>query len=229
MTTRRIFLSGLFASTLGAADSKTMTSRRAKADSPATADPTASFWKNAPVLTFETGRFGEKYPAFLTEVRSMWTPGNLYFLFTCPYDDLYMNPNPQTKRDTWGLWDLDVAEVFIGWDLKDIRRYKEFELSPQGEWIDLDVNKNSEPGVFDDKWNAGMESAARIDRTRRVWYGEMKIPFPSIDPRPPQAGREFRINLYRIQGKKRTFMAWQPTQNESFHMPEVFGKLRLIE
>ena len=104
------------------------------------------------------------------------------------------------------------AEVFIGWDLKDIRRYKEFELSPQGEWIDLDVNKNSEPGVFDDKWNAGMESAALIDRTRRVWYGEMKIPIRSIDARYDDRYRqtpgpcESCHQIHRL-------ISWHPFQN----------------
>ena len=42
--------------------------------------------------------------------------------------------------ETNELWNWDVAEVFIGSDFKNIRRYKEFEVSPQAEWVDLDVN-----------------------------------------------------------------------------------------
>ena len=42
--------------------------------------------------------------------------------------------------ETNELWNWDVAEVFIGSDFKNIRRYKEFEVSPQAEWVDLDIN-----------------------------------------------------------------------------------------
>jgi hypothetical protein len=36
-------------------------------------------------------------------------------------------------------------KCFIGDDFKNIRRYKEFEVSPQGEWVDLDVNLDNPP------------------------------------------------------------------------------------
>ena len=42
--------------------------------------------------------------------------------------------------ETNELWNWDVAEVFIGSDFKNIRRYREFEVSPQAEWVDLDLN-----------------------------------------------------------------------------------------
>src|SRR5205823_10532731 len=75
-----------------------------------------------------------------TEVRTRWTAQNLYFLFVCPYAQLNPRPNPKTSTETYGLWNWDVAEVFIGADFKDVKRYKEFEISPQGEWTDLDID-----------------------------------------------------------------------------------------
>jgi hypothetical protein len=38
-----------------------------------------------------------------------------------------------------------------------------------------------------------------------------------------------RINLYRCQGKppERKLINWQPVNNDSFHTPEAFGRLRL--
>ena len=42
-------------------------------------------------------------------------------------------------------------------------------------------------------------------------------------------GNTFRLNLYRIQGPgpERKLVAWQPTQSQTFHVPEAFGKVVL--
>jgi hypothetical protein len=37
-----------------------------------------------------------------------------------------------------------VAEVFIGADFTDIRHDKEFEISPQGEWVDFEIDLSDE-------------------------------------------------------------------------------------
>lgn len=58
----------------------------------------------------------------------------------CPYEELNLKPNPDTSTETNELWNLDMAEAFIGADFNDIRRYKEFEIFPQGEWIDLTID-----------------------------------------------------------------------------------------
>jgi hypothetical protein len=57
----------------------------------------------------------------------------------------------------------------------------------------------------------------------------MAIPFVSLDLRPAVEGSQFRINLYRIQGRPpdRTYIAWQPTGARSHHVPEAFGRLML--
>ena len=80
-------------------------------------------------------------------------------------------------------------------------------------------------------WNSGMQVKARVDKDKKIWYGEMKIPIRSIDSRPPAAGTEMRINFYRIQGppQDRKFIAWQPTHSANYHVPEAFGLLRLVK
>jgi hypothetical protein len=57
----------------------------------------------------------------------------------------------------------------------------------------------------------------------------MKIPFKSIDTRPPAPGNTFRVNLYRTEGPPNDSkeIAWQPVMGNSFHAPERFGLLRL--
>ena len=67
-----------------------------------------------------------------------------------------------------------MAEVFIGADFTDIRRYKEFEISPQGEWMDLDIDLNKPHHEDGWKWNSGFQVSARIDETGSclVWSDE---------------------------------------------------------
>jgi len=114
-------------------------SYRAKADFSLTADPAAAHWAAVPAVEFEHGRYGEAIPGYRTQVRSRWTPKNLYFLFTCPYEALFTKPGEPGQGETNELWKWDAAEIFIGSDFENIRRYKEFEVSPRGEWIDLSV------------------------------------------------------------------------------------------
>jgi len=197
------------------------------ADSPLTLDPAAAFWKDAPSVAFQHDSLGKDTGLKPTVVRVRWSKQFLYVLFVGPYEVLHLKPNPQTKDDTVPLWDWDVAELFIGADFSNIQRYKEFEVSPQGEWVDLNVAKDK--NEFDWHWNSGFERAARIDRDAKIWYGGMKIPWTAIDTREPKAGNELRVNFYRIEGPppSRKFLAWQPTNSASYHVPEKFGKLVL--
>ena len=193
-------------------------------------DPHSTFWQGARPVYAEVDSHGHPLPEYRTEVRSRWTSTNLYLLFICPYQELHLKPSPDTGRETNELWNWDVAEIFIGSDFRDIRRYKEFEISPQGEWIDLDINLALPHHETGWTWNSGFEVAARIDASGRVWYGAMRIPFKSIDERPPAAGNRFRANLYRSQGPPpaKQDIAWKAPMTDTFHTPERFGELELI-
>src|SRR6201999_722197 len=111
-----------------------------------------------------------------TEIRSRWTEKNLYLLFVCPYDKLYLKPHPVTNAETNELWLWDVAEAFIGTNYLKTSRYKEFQVSPQGEYLDLDIDGENpkDPKAAVD-WQSGFTVAARVDEKRKTWYGEMKI------------------------------------------------------
>ena len=217
---------------LGFADGPgVIASHRISADFALTADPNAAPWKGVAGIFMEKGPKEESVPGHRTEVRSRWTKDDVYFLYICPYQELHLHPNPSQTKETNQLWDWDVAEVFIGTNFQNIRRYKEFEMSPQGEWVDLDIDK-SKPHIEDGwLWNSGFEVKARIDRDKKIWYGEMRIPMKSIDERPAAEGIEMRVNFYRCQGADpaRKYIAWQPTHAATFHVPEAFGRLRLAE
>ncbi|MFN7947399.1 MAG: carbohydrate-binding family 9-like protein [Blastocatellia bacterium] len=204
-------------------------SRRAKADFALTADPNAPEWRGVKGIIAERNSHGQLVPSHRTEIRSRWTDKFIYFLFVCPYEELNLKPEPSTTTETNKLWDWDVAEVFIGTDFNDIKHYTEFQVSPQGEWVDLDIDRKPQPAVHDWQWNSGYEVTARLDREKKVWYGAMKIPMDKIDRRAPQTGNLMRINFYRLQGPPpdRRGIAWQPTNSNSYHVPEAFGRLKL--
>lgn len=106
-------------------------------------------------------------------------------MFICPYEELNLKPSPGTSTETFRLWDWDVAEVFIGSDFQNIQKYKEFEISPLGEWIDLDIDlakPHHEDGWV---WNSGFSVAARLDSEAKIWYGALRIPFSALGNQAP--------------------------------------------
>ncbi|MGA8868882.1 MAG: carbohydrate-binding family 9-like protein [Candidatus Sulfotelmatobacter sp.] len=214
-----------------AGDEGVIESAKASQDMSLSTDPAISFWQAARPVYADKDPYGETLPRYRTEIRSRWTEKNLYFLFVCPYEELNLKPSPSTTTETFHLWDWDVAEVFIGSDFQNIRRYREFEISPQGEWIDLDIDLAKPHHEDGWTWNSGFEVAARIDSAAKIWYGAMRIPFSALQSRPPADGGRFRVNLFRSQGPppKRTAVVWQPTMSTTFHVPEKFGLLRLVE
>ena len=212
-----------------AQDASVLKSRRAARDFPLTADPERAPWKDAPRVVTVTERWGKHEPGAYTEIRSRWSPGYLSFLFISRYQTLNRMPGTVAGKETWGLWDFDVVEVFVGSDLERIQLYKEFEVSPWEEWVDLDVDR-SRPGNFVDwKWNSNFRFQSRIDEANHLWFCEIQIPWTSIDSRTPQPGNKLRLNLYRIEGPKadRKYIAWRPVNSPSYHTPEAFGSLLL--
>jgi cellulose/xylan binding protein with CBM9 domain len=228
-TAARVALTGvLAAAVLLPAESNQAVSKHANTDVQADTNPDSAFWRDAPAIFLENDSQGNPVPGFRTEVRSRWTASNLYFLFTCPYTELNLKPEPQTEAETNELWKWDVAEAFIGSDFQNIRRYKEFEVSPQGEWVDLDINLDAPRHEDGWLWNSRFQAAARIDRARKVWYSFMRIPYASIDARPA-AGNLLRINFFLSEGSRANHksLTWQPTRQRTFHVPEAFGTLKL--
>jgi len=194
-------------------------------------DPKSKIWMNAASawMVKDCTHPGD-YPDLKTEVKGFWTSASVYFLFVCPYRTLNLFLPPQNDKDRDKLWDRDVVEMFLGDDWHNIRHYREFEIAPTGDWIDLaiDLNKNS----YDQSWSSGWQATARIDEKSRVWYAAAKIPLKSVSAAVVEAGTRWRMNLYRIDGEgpdpQRRFMCWQPTcvvNRDPNHVPEMFGTL----
>jgi hypothetical protein len=207
------------------------TARRVAQDSEADTDPRSAFWQGAPGTEFGGGFRGEPVAGHSSKVLLQWTPAHLYLLFVCPYEALHLRPNPQLGAETFELWNWDVAEVFLGSNFENIRRYTEFEVSPQGEWVDLDIDRDRAVPEEGWVWVSGCLASARIDEAAKIWYGFLRIPWTALDTRPAATGNRLRANFFRCQGAdpERKYIAWQAPGKPSFHVPEAFGTLLLVE
>jgi hypothetical protein len=212
-------------------ESRVFETKHATQDIAPNPDPDSQFWRGAPAIIADRDPFGKVVPGHRTEVRSRWTNQNLYFLFICPYEQLNLKSHPRPDVETNQLWNWDVAEVFIGSDFQNIRKYKEFEVSPQGEWVDLDIDLNNPHHEDGWLWNSGFKVAARIDAPSKVWYACMRIPYSSVDSKPAAPGNILRVNFFRAQGplSQHKAITWQPTHRATYHVPEAFGTLKLVE
>jgi hypothetical protein len=226
MTPLLFLLAGMILAVPGGA---TLESTRASNDWAPLADPQAAQWTGVRGGQATLDFFGKPVPLAPTEIRSRWTSGNLHLLFICPYKALYLKPGPVTGEESNKLWDWDVAEAFIGRDFEHIGRYKEFQVSPQNEFVDLDINREDPKAALGVAWQSGFKVKARVDAEKKIWYGEMSILFASLGLENPKTGDEFRIGLYRIEGPEpnRIYVAWQPTGKKTFHEPAAFGRLVL--
>jgi hypothetical protein len=207
----------------------------AGAASELSSDPRSAMWRGAASAWIARDCTRKlDYPDLKTEVRGFWTDTHLYLLFVCPYRELNLWLPAQPGRDRDKLWDRDVVEVFLGDDWKNIRHYREYEIAPTGDWIDLAIDLDRKG--YGAKWESGWRTAARIDEKAKIWYAAAAIPLKSVSAHPVVAGTRWRSNLYRIDGKGpdagRRFMCWQPTcvvNRDPNHVPEAFGTIVFVK
>jgi hypothetical protein len=169
------------------------------------------------------------YPEAKTTIKAFWTDSDLYVYFRCPYKELNLFLPANHAEARMKLWDRDVVEMFVGDDWRNTGRYREFEIAPTGDWIDLAIDL--EHKSFDHTWRSGWETLARMDEANKIWYAAARIPLSAISDKPVSAGTKWRINFYRIDGPggndTRHFMCWQQTcsRQHGNHTPESFGTL----
>lgn len=204
------------------------TIRHVEGNAELTDNPNADVWKQAASQEmYKDCNRAVEHRDLTTQIRAFWTDTSLYLLFRCPYHglNLFLPPNHDVPRA--GLWDRDVVETFIGYDWTDIHHYREFEIAPTGDWIDLAIDLNHHR--FDSSWRSGWRTVAHIDEANKIWYAAAEIPLSSISPGPVHDGTKWRIDFYRIDGTgpdpQRNFLCWRPTCHHSNHVPERFGTL----
>jgi alpha-galactosidase len=134
---------------------------------------------------------------------------------------MFEDSDADGRRDQ--LWERDVAEAFLQPDPSRLGFYREFEVSPNGMWIDLDIF----PGGRADL-KSGLQRSVVLDPDSHTWSAELAIPMRTLtqdfDPT-----LKWRANFFRVEGSKepRAYLAWRPTDTPqpNFHVPEAFGQL----
>jgi alpha-galactosidase len=189
------------------------------------ADRPSPDWGNAKPISFSADWQGlHPDPQLQTQVQALWSTRSLFLRFECNYRELHVFEDAEANGRRDHLWDRDVAEAFLQPPDAPQTRYKEFEVSPNGMWIDLNIF----PGGRADL-KSGLLRSVFIAPDQPRWLAEMAIPLRSLtshfDPT-----KTWRANFYRIEGKNepRHYLAWQPTltPKPNFHMPASFGILR---
>jgi hypothetical protein len=195
----------------------------AKLDDPA--------WNTAKTVDVGTYWSGEKAPVDRQfSVQLMWSKSSLYIRFTASQNEpLVVGDNPDLIKRSMGLWDRDVCEIFIAPDAKAPNKYFEFEIAPNGEWVDLRIEVLPTKRVTDWEYHSGMESAARIEKRKII--SAIKVEWASLG-KTPAIGDAWRGNLFRCvgTGPNRGYLAWQPTMTPqpAFHVPSKFGTFKFV-
>jgi len=195
-----------------------------KAKTEAQGFPPAAAWDKAGADRFDHDWQGQnRDPRRATEVRLLWNPETLFLRFRADFRSIAVFSD--SRSDGWRdeLWDRDVAEAFLQPDGRDPLKYKEFEVSPNGFWIDLDISHGQK-----EELHSGLERRVVLDSKANTWTADLAIPMKSLTPKfdPKQS---WRVNFYRVEGEKepRFYSAWSPTfsPQPNFHVPAAFGKL----
>lgn len=186
--------------------------------------PEEQAWDMAPALRFSSDWQGKNPdPQRATEVRLLWSPEFLFLRFEARYRTItvFGDSDVSGRRDQ--LWDRDVCEAFLQPPGETGRNYKEFEVAPNGFWVDLDI-------VNGEKHDLASRLSRRVtlNENARTWRAVLALPISSLvgrlDPRAV-----WRANFYRVEGatEPRFYSAWRPTHTPlpNFHVPEAFGAL----
>jgi alpha-galactosidase len=161
----------------------------------------------------------------------LWSDMALYVRFDASQNEpLVVSEKAKLTQKTIGLWDRDVCEIFVAPDASQRNKYFEFEIAPNGEWLDLGIEVASLGRKTDRDYTSQMTSAAKIEKAKVVLA--IKVPWEAFGARP-RAGDVWFGNLFRCVGMDPTrgYLAWQPTETEkpNFHVPEKFGEFRFAK
>ena len=181
-------------------------------------------WEKAAPVTFCADWQGKNSDAGRqTSVRALWSATALYLRFECKYRELYVFDDSEPNGRRYQLWDRDVAETFLQPDPSQLHAYKEFEVAPNGMWVDLDIVARKDTDL-----KSGLQRSVWRDEKNKIWVAELAIPINSLTAKFDPAA-VWRVNFFRVEGPepRRFYSSWQATKTPepNFHVPEVFGRL----
>ncbi len=213
----------------------TMTSKFLAADFVPNGDLSKDVWKDATRVTLGDRISHKPLPGSETQAASLWTLRYIYFAYWCRYGSLNIYEGEDPAKERWELWNRDVVEAFINPQPERFLHYYEFEVAPNNQWIDLEIDLSKNP-MNDAAWDSHFGHATKLDAEHKSWTVEMRIPVSSMNTSAIKAGDEWRVNLYRCDGpgddSQRRFLSWSPLppgSNGSYHQPATFGLIKFVK
>ena len=189
-------------------------------------------WEKAEEISIEKYWSGENAPKgrhFKSKL--LWSDTALYVRFEANQNEnLIVSEKPNLKTKTRGLWDRDVCEIFLAPNGENACKYFEFEIAPNGEWIDLGIYQKSDERITDWDYSSGMLSAVKIEKEQVIMA--FKIEWKAFGA-TPKKGEIWLGNIFRCvgTGETRGYLAWSPTltKEANFHVPEKFGEFEFVK
>jgi hypothetical protein len=192
-------------------------------------------WEELPSLPSFVLADGSAPAQQQTHVRIAFDSDNFYVRFDCDDTDIWAEA---TARDSH-IYDEEVVELFIAPGEAHPTHYYEFEVSPIGTLLDLDVHspdleRRTLRANF--AWNCpGLQWSAERNDAANHWRAYLVVPWRSIGGSVGAGGvvpQDWRANFYRIErphGQPPEFSCWSPTMSDpaDYHRPAYFGYLRL--
>jgi len=162
----------------------------------------------------------------------LWSDSAVYVCFEANQDEpIVMSEKPNLTGKTKGLWDRDVCEIFFAPKREDFRKYFEFEIAPNGEWIDLGIHQTPDERITEWDYSSNMKSATRIEKDKVIMA--IKVEWKAFNGDAPKPGDIWLGNILRAVGKDPTrgYLTWSPTgtTEANFHVPEKFGEFEFIK
>jgi len=189
-------------------------------------------WGKAATVTVDKYWSGKKAPKDRQfTAKLLWSDKAVYVRFEANQKEpLVVAEKANLTTKTRGLWDRDVCEIFLAPNRKEFRKYFEFEIAPNGEWIDLGIHQMPDKRDTDWDYASGMESKASVGKDRIVMA--IRVEWKAFG-KTPKAGDVWLGNIFRCIGKDPTrgYLAWSPTLTKtlSFHVPEKFGEFEFVK
>ena len=189
-------------------------------------------WDKAKTVLIDKYWSGENAPSGRQfKAKLLWSDSAIYVRFEANQSEpLIVSETPNLTTKTKGLWDRDVCEIFLAPNAQEFRKYFEFEIAPNGEWIDLGIYQKPDERITDCDYSSGMQSKSLIEKDK-IWMA-IKIEWKAFG-KVPKAGDVWLGNIFRCvgSGETRGYLAWSPTltKEPSFHVPKKFGEFEFVK
>ena len=166
-----------------------------------------------------------------TKVRVMYDDDNLYIAYECAEPKMEGLAVKETGRDG-PVWRLDCAELFLDPESSRTRYYHFIAAPAKNSYYD-ERNGFKSLKDRDRSWNPDWSYAFKIDKAKKIWCVEMRLPFKELGARTPKSGETWLGNFGReryahdpkAKYRQAKLYLWSQGETSGFHDPNAFAEI----